>query len=79
MRKGNKEIATMYLDTKLRDAAAIEQARQLYVVIDNRLPSRLNQLSDRPEGSLTNPLKPNQDVIGTIQTADGPVISSSSE
>lgn len=73
MRKGNKEVAPMYLDTKLRDEAAIEQARQLYVVIDNRLPSRLNQLSDQPEGSLINPLKPDQDIIGTIQTVDGPV------
>ena len=73
VRKGNDKIAPLYLDTDLRDQAAIELARQLYVVIDSRLPPRLNDLSDRPEGSLANPLLPDQDVIGTIQIASGPL------
>ena len=73
VRKGNEEVTPLYLDTGLRDRAAVELARKLYVVIDTRLPARLTELSDRPEGSLANPLKPDQDVIGTIQTADGPL------
>jgi len=73
VRKGNDQIAPQYLDTTLRGKAAVALARKLYVVIDSRLPSRLSDLSGRPEGSLANPLKPAQDVIGTIQTADGPL------
>lgn len=72
MRKGNDKIAPVYLDTDLQDEAAIDLARQLYVVIDARLPSRLD-LSDRPEGSLANPVHPDQDVIGTIELASGPL------
>jgi hypothetical protein len=34
--------------------------------LDRGLPSRLTQLSDRPEGSLTFPAKPDQDLVGTI-------------
>lgn len=72
-RKGDYEVASNYLDTHLRDKAAAELARQLYVVLDRRLPPRLNELSDSPEGSLANPLKPNQDVVGTIALSNGKV------
>ena len=51
VRKGNDKVAPLYLDTDLRGGDAIELARQLYVVIDSRLPPRLHDLSDRPEGS----------------------------
>jgi MscS family membrane protein len=71
--KGNYEIAALYLDTRLRDKSAAILAHQLFVVLDRRLPARLNQLSDRPEGSLPNPLKPDQDVIGTIASVNGNV------
>jgi MscS family membrane protein len=70
-RKGNDQVVPLYLNTTLRNQAAVELARKLYVVLDNRLPARLNELSDKPEGSLPNPLKPDQDVVGTIATADG--------
>jgi MscS family membrane protein len=70
-RKGNADVAALYLNTPLRDRAAAELASQLYVVLDARLPARLPALSDRPEGSLANPLKPNQDVLGTIVTDTG--------
>jgi MscS family membrane protein len=69
--KNNLEAAALYLDTKLRGQSAVDLARQVYVVLDARLPARLNLLSDRPEGSLANPLKPDQDVIGTIATENG--------
>jgi MscS family membrane protein len=72
-RKGNLEAAALHLDTKLRGQPAVDLARQLYIVLDTRLPARLNLVSDRPEGSLANPLKPDQDVIGTIVTEDGPL------
>jgi MscS family membrane protein len=66
-------VAPLYLNTRLRDQAAVDLAHKLYVVLDLRLPARLNELSDRPEGSLANPLKPDQDLIATIPTSAGPL------
>jgi MscS family membrane protein len=70
-RKGNTAIAALYLDTPLRGAEAEALAQQLAMVLDRRLPARLNQLSDKPEGSLPDPLKPDEDLVGTISTANG--------
>lgn len=70
-RKGNAEIAALYLNTPLRGADAEALAHQLAVVLDRRLPARLNQLSDKPEGALPDPLKPDEDLVGTINTANG--------
>ena len=70
-RKGNAEIAALYLNTPLRGDDAHSLARQLGVVLDRRLPPRLSQISDEPEGSVPDPLKPDEDVIGTIVTANG--------
>ncbi len=70
-RKGNAEIAALYLNTPLRGGDAALLARQLSVVLDRRLPARLNLISDVPEGSIPDPLKPDEDIIGTISTADG--------
>src|SRR5690242_10085937 len=67
-RQGNFNLAALYLNTPLRDQAAAELAGQLFLVLDARLPARLHEISDKPEGSLANPLKPDQDVIGTIET-----------
>ena len=39
--------------------------------MDRRLPARLNKLSDRPEGSLASPAKPDQDLVGTISGESG--------
>lgn len=72
-RNGNDEAAALYLNTTLRGRAAAAQARELYVVLDSRLPARINQLSDRPEGSLANPLRPDEDIVGTISTSNGPI------
>ena len=71
-RSGNDETSPLYLDTSLKGQGAVELARKLYVVLDSRLPARLNELSDRPEGAPDNPLKPDQDIVGTINTANGP-------
>jgi MscS family membrane protein len=72
-RAARNELAPQYLNTKLRDQAAVDLAHQLFVVLDSRLPPRLIELSDRPEGSLANPLKPDQDIVGVITTAGGPL------
>ncbi|HZS60315.1 MAG TPA: mechanosensitive ion channel family protein [Gemmatimonadaceae bacterium] len=72
-RQNNAEAASVYLNTNLRGAAAAKLAQQLYMVLDSRLPARLTEVSDRPEGGLANPLKPDQDVVGTISTANGPL------
>jgi MscS family membrane protein len=71
-RRGNDEVSPLYLDTSLKGQAAVELAHKLYVVLDSRLPARLNELSDRPEGVPGNPLKPDQNVVGTINTGSGP-------
>jgi len=72
-RKGNSEVAVLYLNTPLRGAEAEDLARKLAVVLDRRLPARLNSLSDNPEGGIPDPLKPDQDLVGTISTAKGDV------
>jgi MscS family membrane protein len=72
-RKGDYDAATEYLNTKRRGEAATDLARELFVIIDRRLPARLNQLSDRPEGSLAFPAKPDQDLVGTISSNSGSI------
>ena len=71
-RQGRYEAAAEYLDTRLRGRAAERLAYELFVVLDRRLPARLNELSDRPEGSLSVPTKPDEELVGTIrsQSAD---------
>jgi MscS family membrane protein len=70
-RKGNAELAALYLNTPLRGADAGVLASQLAAVIDRRLPARLNEISDRPEGSRRDPLNPDKDLVGVIQTPNG--------
>jgi MscS family membrane protein len=65
-RAGNDELAPQYLDTTLRGRPAEALARQLFAVLDSRLPARIDEISDRPEGRLANPLRPDQDVVATI-------------
>jgi len=67
-RKGDNELAVQYLNTRLRGEAAAVLAHQLFSVLDRRLPPKLTQLSDKPEGSLSNPLKPDQELVGTISS-----------
>ncbi|HMF99520.1 MAG TPA: mechanosensitive ion channel family protein [Vicinamibacterales bacterium] len=71
-RRSNFEAAVLYLNVS-REEGASELAHQLYAVLDTRLPARLNEVSDRPEGSLTNLLKPDQDIVGAIETNEGPL------
>ncbi len=69
--KGNAQIAALYLNTPLRGESAEALARQLALVLDQRLPARLNLISDVPEGSIPDPLRPDEDIVGTIPTANG--------
>jgi MscS family membrane protein len=69
-RKGDYQLARQYLNTRLNDAAAEQRAEQLFVVLDARLPARLAQMSDAPEGSRSNPLLPDEDLVATIAGAD---------
>jgi MscS family membrane protein len=73
VQKGEYEVAAEYLDTQLHGKAAATLAQQLSVVLDRRLPAKLNQLSDDPEGSLVDPLNPDRDLVGTIPTSNGDV------
>jgi len=65
-RKGEYQLARQYLDTPLSLPAAEQLANQLFVVLDARLPARLPQISDAPEGSRSNPLAANEERIATI-------------
>ena len=72
-RHGENELARQYLDTPLEGRAAGALAQQLFIVLDARLPARLTQLSDEPEGSRADPARPDREDVGTIETASGPV------
>jgi MscS family membrane protein len=71
--KADRELAAQYLNTRLKGKAAADLAHQLFVVLDRRLPAWLNQISDKAEGSISDPLKPDQDLIGTISSNNGNV------
>jgi MscS family membrane protein len=72
-RAGDDRLAAQYLQTNAPQDVAERLARQLFVVLDTRLPARLSQLSAAPEGSRDNPLEPHRETVGTIDTAGGPV------
>jgi MscS family membrane protein len=61
------------LNTALKGKAAEELAMKLSVVLDRRLPARLNELSDKPEGSQRDPMHPDRDLVGTITSTTGSV------
>jgi MscS family membrane protein len=72
-RRGDYELARQYLNSRLPADAGHELARQLFVVLDARLPAKLTLISDAPEGSRANPLEPDLDTVGTIVGPDGAV------
>jgi MscS family membrane protein len=71
-RKGEMAVASQYLNTRLRGKAAEQLAKQLFTVLDRRLPPRLQQLSDSPQGSESD-VKSDQDLVGTISSDQGNV------
>jgi MscS family membrane protein len=72
-RDNKQDVTPLYLNSGLSGQDANDLAQKLYVVLNSRLPVRVNILSDQSEGSLVNPLKPDEDVVGTINTAHGPL------
>lgn len=72
-RDKNYDLAAEYLDTRLRGKAAADLAHELSVVLDQRLPARLGQLSDNPEGSQSDPLNLNRELVGTVTSSGGDV------
>lgn len=72
-RRGEGELARQYLATPLGGNAADTLAHQLFVVLDARLPARLTQISDEPQGSRADPSAPDREHVGTIETGGGPV------
>jgi len=72
-RRGDYVLAREYLNTKLKSDAAEDLSRQLFVVLDARLPARLTQVSDAREGSNRNPLQPDVEVVGSIAGKSGPI------
>ena len=72
-RAGQDELAAQYLNTRLRGKAAVDLARQLFTVLDRRLPPVLSQLSARPEGSLADSLSSDEERLGTISSDKGNV------
>lgn len=72
-RKNELELARQYLNTRLPEKSAETLARQLFVVLDARLPARLTQINDSLEGSRANPLRPDEERIGTVAGASGDV------
>jgi MscS family membrane protein len=75
-RRDDYELARQYLDTRLAPPAGQSLARQLFAVLDARLPARLPEISDQPEGSRANPLTPDQEQVGSVKHDGGhlPVI-----
>jgi MscS family membrane protein len=71
-RDGKIELAAQYLNVPPK-ASAPELAAQLYTVLNGRLSARPTTISDRPEGSLANPLRPDEEVIGIIPASTGEV------
>jgi MscS family membrane protein len=72
-RDNEDQLAAQFLDSGLAGQPAGLLAHQLFVVLDARLPATLTALSDAPEGSRSNPLLPNQEVVGRISSAQGDV------
>jgi MscS family membrane protein len=72
-RKNEWQLAREYLDTRLTGHPGELLARQLFEVLDARLPPRLTKLNDAKEGSRLNPLAPDQEVVGTVESAQGNV------
>jgi MscS family membrane protein len=67
------DVARLYLHTGAEREAAETLARQLFAVLDARLPARLTQISDTPDGSRASPRTPERERIGSIHGKSGEV------
>jgi MscS family membrane protein len=69
----NFDTAAQYLNTSLRGKDAALLAEQVLVVLDRKLPPKLNNLSNDPQGSMSDPLDPRRELIGSVTGDDGKV------
>jgi MscS family membrane protein len=60
----------LYLDTPQPGTEATALARQLAAALNRYLPARLNEVSEKPEGSVKDPRRPNEELIGTINATN---------
>ena len=67
--KGDNQVAAQYLNTRESSKAAPALAGELFVVLNRRLPARLNEISDKPEGTASSLLSPDLYLVGTISGA----------
>ena len=67
------DIAAQYLDIHEHPEAAAELARQFFLVLDKRLPPKLNSVSNDPRGSMSDPLDLRRELIGSVATSKGTV------
>ncbi len=67
------ETASQYLNTRLRGKEAAALAEHLFFVLDRRLPAKLNNLSNEPQGSLSDPLDARQELVGTVASENGKI------
>jgi MscS family membrane protein len=67
------ETASQYLNTRLRGQEAASLAQELLYVLDRRLPAKLNNLSNDPQGSLSDPLDSKRELVGAVASANGNV------
>ena len=71
--KDDYSTASKYLNTRLHGKEAESLARELFYVLDRRLPAKLNHLSNDPNGSLSDPLDSRRELVGTVASQDGKV------
>ncbi len=69
----NFDTAAQYLNTRLRGKDAALLAEQVLVVLDRKLPPKLNNLSNDPQGSMSDPVDPRRELIGSVTGDDGKV------
>src|SRR5581483_1546432 len=69
----NYDTAAEYLNTRLRGKNAAILAEKLFFVLDRRLPAKLSNVSNEPDGALLDPLDSRRERIGSVATANGNV------
>ena len=61
------DTAAQYMNTHAHGKDAEELAKELFFVLDRKLPARLNRVSNDPMGSLTD-VDPRRELIGSVET-----------
>lgn len=67
------DVAAQYLDSRTQRKDAAELAKKLFFVLDRRLPAKLNNVSNDPLGSMSDPFDSRRELIGHLVTENGGV------